>query len=184
MPNYFPITGAFFETGTGAPGNDGRATSNLNMLAFDSNNYLYTLKSNGEAASRVAFAPTILDLENTDNRGQVCIQPAAARLELFAGLWAASVAHSSVTDDTDLQWVLSRGSASAAPIESGVAHSVNNTGAFLFPNAGADEMASNVVDLEESKYVDLSHGRFAYPLGAEIASDAETGNIYMSLSPL
>ena len=184
MPNYHMFAGGFAELGTGAPGNDGRATANLNKMFYDTSGFLYVLKSNGEAASRVAFAPTIVDFTNTDNRDQVCIQPAANRIQAWAGLWAASVQDSTATDDTDLQMVLYRGSASAAPLESGAAHSANNTSANMIPNAGADEFDSTATDATGTNYADESNGRFAYPAAGDIASNAETANVYFALTPL
>jgi len=181
MPSYFMLTGEYLEAGSGTPGQQGRASGNLNKIVYDSNGFLYVLKSNGDAASRVAFAPTMLDLTNTDSRDQVCIQPAASRLQMWAGLWAASVQNSTATNDTDLQWVLFRGSASAAPLESGAAHAANDTTAPFICNAGADNLASETFNWTASNAVDLTNGKFAFPAAGNVASNAETANVWLNL---
>lgn len=183
MPSKFPLTGVFAELGSGAPGNEGRANANVKKLFYDSDGFLYVLRSNVEGTSRVAFAPTILDETNTDTRGGACIQPAANRLHMFDGVWAASVADSNATDDTDVQHVLYRGSASAVPIESGRSRAASGTLAFYIPNAAADEFASESIAM--TSLADLHHGKYAIAVGGSVASTVEVANLLMhGLDPL
>lgn len=180
MPSYFMLTGEYLELGSGAAGNAGRSSANLGKIVYDSNGFLYCLKSNGDAASRAAFAPTVVDQTNTDNRNVVCIQPATARLNHWAGLWAASVVNSTATDGTDLQWVLFRGSASAVPLETGNDHIASNSTGMFQPMAGGDSLSSITANYAVSNFVDTTGGKYAWLVGASITSSVASANAWLS----
>lgn len=183
MPSVFLLTGVFAELGSGAANNEARASANVGKIFHDASGYLYVLRSNAEGTSRVAFAPTILDETNTATRGGVCIQPAANRLHMFDGVWRASVAASNTTDDTDIQHVLYRGSASAVPVQSGRSRAASGTLAFFVPNAAADNFASESAAM--TSLADLHHLKYAIVVGGSVASTVENTNLLMhGLSPL
>ena len=185
MPSYFMLTGQYMELGSGAAGNAGRTSTNFNKVAYDSNGFLYTLKSNGDNASRVAFAPTIVDFTNTvaAKAGAVCIQPIVSRMMHWQGLWAASVVSSGQSDATDIQWVLQRGSASAAPIQTGTDRIGSTSAGQFIPRSGQDDLSSVVFDQQLSNFSDFSGGKFAYLIGASVTSSVATANVWVAISP-
>lgn len=182
MPSLFPMTGVFSELGSGAPGNEGRSANNVKKLFYDSDGFQYVMRSNAQAASRAALEPTMVDETNTDTRGGANIQMVSDRFHNFDGVWQASVAASNGSDDTDIQAVLYRGSASAVPVESGRSRAASGTLAIFAPATLGSFVSESIA---MTALADLHHLKYAIVVGGSVASSAVVADLLLhGLSPL
>lgn len=173
--------GVFAELGTSDADNQGRALANLGKLFYDSDGFLYKLCTNGDAATRVLHAPTVLDVSTTTLVAETCNQPTTALMHNFAGVWDAAVASSAETDGTDRQFVKYRGVALACPLESGTAHATGALAtAFVAPRTGQDEFAQAIPTA--ANLSDVHNTRVAWLVGADIGTGVSTIDVLLALS--
>lgn len=170
--------GVFAELGESDADNQGRASGNLGKLFYDDDGLLFKLGQNGEASSRVKHAPTVLQLSVAS--GNSYRRVIANEERQFGGVWDDAVAANTDTDGNDRQFILYRGVALAAPLESGRTHTTVGVDAAVQPNVGADEFAQDAITA--ANLADVNAQRVGWLVGATIGSGITVIDVLLALS--